>query len=364
MHSASRVGRRPGDVARQALVVALVLLALVIGVLVLWKIRLVLLLLLLAIVIAAAMRPGVEALHRRGIPRSLGIAIHYAVVAAVVTVLLGLAVPRALTDVQAALANVPETTTEVRREARYSTGLKHEVLVGLERRLEALPSRGELVGPGVEVTRSAVELLVAVFFVFAGAAYWISERERVEQVLVALLPRRRRETARATWELIDLKLGAFVRGQLLLVLAIGTVLSLAFWAIGLPFWLLLGAFAGIVELVPLIGPLVAGALAVGVGLTVSVPTALYAGAAVLVVRLLEDYFVMPRVIGDAVGLSPLLVLVTVSACGVVLGGLAVLLAIPVAAVLVTLLDVLVLRKDPAEEDVPSVILPAADADGS
>ena len=58
---------------------------------------------------------------------------------------------------------------------------------------------------------------------------------------------------------------------------------------------------------------------------------------------------MPRVLGDAVGLSPLLVLVAVAACGVIFGGLAVLLAIPVAAVLVTLFDVLVLKKDPGAE---------------
>ena len=88
----------------------------------------------------------------------------------------------------------------------------------------------------------------------------------------------------------------------------------------------------------------AGGLAVGVGLTASVTTAVSAGAAVLIVRLLEDYIVMPRVLGDAVGLSPLLVLVAVTACGVVFGGLAVLLAIPVAAVLVTRLDVLILKK--------------------
>ena len=162
-----------------------------------------------------------------------------------------------------------------------------------------------------------------------------------------MLPRRNRETARETWRLIDLKLGAFVRGQLLLMALVGTVLSLAFWAIGMPYWLLVGAFAGVVEIVPVIGPLAAGALAVGVGLTASVTTAVSAGAAVLIVRLVEDYLVMPRVLGDAVGLSPLLVLVAVTACGVVFGGLAVLLAIPVAAVLVTLLDVLVLKKDPA-----------------
>ena len=151
------------------------------------------------------------------------------------------------------------------------------------------------------------------------------------------------------------------RPWLLLMALVGTVLSLAFWAIGLPYWLLVGAFAGVVEIVPVIGPLAAGGLAVGVGLTASVTTAVSAGAAVLIVRLLEDYIVMPRVLGDAVGLSPLLVLVAVTACGVVFGGLAVLLAIPVAAVLVTRLDVLILKKDPAQQDVPSVIFPAADS---
>ena len=80
----------------------------------------------------------------------------------------------------------------------------------------------------------------------------------------------------------------------------------------MPFWLLLGVFAGIVEIVPVIGPLLAGAIAVGVGLTVSWHLALFAGIVVLVVRQLEDYVVIPRVMGHVTGLSPLLVLVSVS----------------------------------------------------
>jgi len=348
--------------ARRVLVSSLVLLLLVVLALAVWKIRLVILLFLLAVVIASAMRPGVEALRQRGIPRGVGIAVHYGALAAVVGVLLLVVVPRALSEVQGAIASLPETRSEIHEEASRSNGLKHDVLTGLERRLAELPSREKLIEPGVQVTRDAVEVLVGIFFVFAAAAYWISERDRVEHVFVRLLPRRKRETARKTWELIDLKLGAYVRGQLLLVLLVGTVLSLTFWAIGMPYWLLVGAFAGVVEIVPVIGPLAAGALAVGVGLTSSVTTAILAGAAVLIVRLVEDYLVMPRVLGDAVGLSPLLVLVAVAACGVVFGGLAVLLAIPVAAVLVTLLDVLVLKKDPAEADVPSVMFSARDAE--
>ena len=80
------------------------------------------------------------------------------------------------------------------------------------------------------------------------------------------------------------------------------------------------------------------------------------------VRLAEDYIVVPRVLGHAVGLSPLVVLVSVTAIGLLLGDVYVLLAVPIAAILVTLVDVIVRDKDPAQEDVPTVLFPAKDAE--
>ena len=212
------------------------------------------------------------------------------------------------------------------------------------------------------MTLTVFEVALGIFFVLASAAYWIFERDRAEDLVCSLLPRPHRKKVRDTWELIDAKLGAYIRGQALLIVLVGVVLSLTFWAIGLPYWLLVGAFAGVVELIPVIGPLAAGALAVGVGLTVSWQTALAAGLAVLVVRLLEDYIVIPRVLGDAVGLTPLVVLVSVTACGLLFGGFAVILAIPLAAVIATLIDVIVRDKDPADGDVPAVIFSAKDAE--
>jgi predicted PurR-regulated permease PerM len=97
-------------------------------------------------------------------------------------------------------------------------------------------------------------------------------------------------------------------------------------------------------------------------LTISWKTALAAGLAVLVVRMLEDYIVIPRVLGDAVGLTPLVVLVAVTGCGLLFGGFAVVIAIPLAAVVATLIDVIVRDKDPAEEEVPAVIFSAKDAE--
>jgi predicted PurR-regulated permease PerM len=180
--------------------------------------------------------------------------------------------------------------------------------------------------------------------------------------VASLLPRPKRKKLRDTWDLIDLKLGAFVRGQALLVVLVATVLSLAFWAVGEPYFLLVGAFAGIVEIVPVIGPITAGALAIGVGFTESWHVALAAGICVLTVRLLEDYLIIPRVLGDAVGLSPLLVLVSVTAVGILFGGFAVVLAVPLVAVLVTVIDVVVRDRDPTAEDVPTVLFPAKEAE--
>ena len=75
----------------------------------------------------------------------------------------------------------------------------------------------------------------------------------------------------------------------------------------------------------------------------------------------ED-LVIPHVLGDAVGLSPLLVIVSVAASALLFGELAVVLAIPLAAVLGTLFEVVVLERDPAELEVPTVLFPAQDAE--
>jgi predicted PurR-regulated permease PerM len=350
------------ETARRAFVAAVVFGGVLVLALALWKLRILIALVFLAFIIAAAMRPGIEAMRRRGIPRGFGLGVHYVALFGLLTLILWLAVPRALDQIQNALGGLPETRSNLRDQARESSGVKRQVLEGVQRRLEDLPSGSELVDPALELGLLGFEIAIGIFFVLASAAYWIFEREAAVRFVTSLLPRPRRKLVRDTWDLVDLKLGAYVRGQVLLILLVGTVLSLIFWAIGLPFWILVGAFAGLVEIIPVIGPLTAGALAVSVGLTVSWQVALAAGIAVLVVRLLEDYIVIPRVLGEAVGLSPLLVLVSVTAVALLFGEFAVLLAIPIAAVVATLVDVVVLDKDPAEEEVPTVIFAAKDVE--
>jgi predicted PurR-regulated permease PerM len=348
------------ETAKRTAVATLVVLGIVAAALALWKLKLVIALLFLAFIVAAAMRPGIEALKRRSVPRGIGLLLHYLALAGAVTLFLWIVVPRAIDQVQSALRG--DTKAQIHREAANSKGIKHEILTAVDRRLRDLPKARDLVPRVAEVTRRAFEIVLGILFVLAVAGYWIFERERAVDFVASLLPRPRRKKMRDTWNLIDLKLGAFVRGQLLLVVLVGTALSLAFMAIGEPYFILVGAFAGIVEIVPVIGPLAAGALAIGVGFTDSWQTALAAGLCVLGIRLLEDYLIVPRVLGDAVGLSPLLVLVSVTAIGILFGGFAVVLAVPIAAVLVTLLEVVVRGKEPSAEEVPAVLFPAKEAE--
>jgi predicted PurR-regulated permease PerM len=342
--------------ARRAATATLVALAIVIAALALWKLRIVIALLFLGFVIASAMRPSIEWLHRRaGVPRSVGVVVHYVGFLAAIGFFLWLVVPVAITQIDHAIGHVPTSQSQLHHAAVHSHGIRHEILSAIDKRLRQLPSGTSLLHPAITVTRTVLEVLVGILFMFAVGAYWIFERDGAIALVQSILPRRHRRVTRDTWVLIDMKLGAFVRGQFLLVVIVASLLSLAFWLDGEPYWLLIGSFAGVVELIPIVGPLAAGAVAIGAGLTGGWTVALGAGIAVLVLRQLQDYVIAPRVMGHAIGLSPLVVLVAVVAIGYLLGPVYVLIATPIAAVIATLVDVVVRGRDPAEEDAPAVL---------
>jgi predicted PurR-regulated permease PerM len=348
--------REPGEsIARRALIATAVAVGVVALALALWKLRLIVTLVFVAITWAAAMRPGVEWLRRRGVPRALGVLLHYLAVLGLIAIFLAFVVPQLVHEVEAALGTAPASNA-------HPAGMKDQILNGIQRRLGHLPSVGKLVHPALSAGAEALKILVGIFFTFATAAYWVFERDRFIDFVTGFLARPKRKKVRDTWELVDLKLGAFVRGQLLLIGIVATVVSSAFFLVGEPYWLLLGICVALLEIIPVVGPLAALILAVSAGLTASVHTALLAGGALLLVRVAQDYVINPRVLGGAVGLSPLLVLIAVSIVGVVLGPFYVLIAVPLASLLVTVMDVIVRDVDPAEADVPTVIFSAKETE--
>src|SRR3712207_656757 len=124
--------------AARAAIATLVIGGVVVAALALWKLKVLIALLFLAFIIAAAMRPSVDALARNGVPRAAAILLHYVGLVALIAGLLYAVVPRALDQVETAVGDLPGTRAELREEARESQGIKQRILVGLADRLERL----------------------------------------------------------------------------------------------------------------------------------------------------------------------------------------------------------------------------------
>ncbi len=180
-----------GDVARKAAVSTIVVIAIVAVALALWKLKIVIALVFLGFIVAAAVRPGVERLAEWRIPRPAGVLLHYLAVAGAIALLLWLVVPRAVDQVGHALGSVPTSRQELKQQAKHSTGIKHEALTGVQKRLKKLPKAGSLVHGAVAIGLKAFEVLIGILFVFATAAYWIFERERA-------IPASRRGSSRSS----------------------------------------------------------------------------------------------------------------------------------------------------------------------
>jgi predicted PurR-regulated permease PerM len=323
----------------KATAAALAVAALAFGI---WQVRSVLILLLLALTLAAAIRPGVEWLRRRHVPESIAILLHFAVVGGAVALLLWLAVPPALHQIghaldQSALGAGPPTG--------HAAGVRDRMLTWLQQHLHQLPSGTELLHPVATYGQKAGEAFVAIFFTLAATWYCVSERDAIIKLLTALAPETKRDRARETYLALDRRLGAYTRLRFLMVFAVGAVLSAGFYLIGLNYWLLVGSFVGLVEIVPMIGPVVGSILVLAVGVPQSLHVAAISLLWLVVVREIQNYVVNPR-IGQTVGLSPLVTLLSVAVVGVLFGGLAVILAVPFTSAVATLVDVLVLGHEP------------------
>jgi predicted PurR-regulated permease PerM len=320
----------------KATAAALAVAALAFGI---WQVRSVLTLLLLAITSAAAIRPGVEWLGRHRVPQSVGILLHFLVVGAAVALLLWLAVPPALHQIGHALGHGAGTG------GAHATGIGDRALGWVQAHLDRLPSASALVHPIATYGHKAGEAVVAVFFTLAATWYCVSERDSIMALLTALAPESKRERARETYLALDRRLGAYTRLRFVMVFAVGGVLSAGFYVVGLNYWLLVGAFVGLIEIVPMIGPLVGSIIVLAVGVPQSLEIAGLSLLWLVVVREFQNYVVNPR-IGQTVGLSPLVTLLCVAIVGVLFGGFAVVMAVPVTSAVATLIDVLVLGHDP------------------
>jgi predicted PurR-regulated permease PerM len=163
--------------------------------------------------------------------------------------------------------------------------------------------------------------------------YFLVDFPRIRTTLYRLVPNTRRPRAILIGDEVFAKVGAYVLGNALISVVTGAATFIWLTCFGVPYPLLLGIFAGLLDLIPVVGSTIAGIVIAIVALTISLPVCIATIVFFVVYRLIEDYLLVPRIIGRAVDVPALITVVAVLVGGAVLGVVGALVAIPVAAAL-------------------------------
>ncbi len=188
-------------------------------------------------------------------------------------------------------------------------------------------------------------VLANVFLIPVVTFYLLRDWDDLVLKLNNLLPRSMKKTVVALTSECDEILGAFIRGQLLVMLSLGIIYALGLWMVGLDLALLLGLLAGLASIVPYMG-VVVGVCAAGVAAYFQfhdLPHLMGVAAVFTVGQMLEGMLLTPLLVGDRIGLHPVAVIFAIMAGGQLAGFTGVLLALPVAAVLMVLVRYLHVR---------------------
>lgn len=163
--------------------------------------------------------------------------------------------------------------------------------------------------------------------------YLLVEAEELRSYLIRLFPASRRaDAARATRD-ITVKVSAWLGGQMLLGTIIGGTTALGLWLLGIPFFYVLALIAGVGELIPVVGPIISAIPALIVAATISWNKALFVLIFFIVQQQFENHVLVPKVMQRQVGVSPVVVILSILIGANLLGILGVLLAVPTAAIL-------------------------------
>ncbi len=187
---------------------------------------------------------------------------------------------------------------------------------------------GRLVSTVVGAVTQAVQSLSSALLSPLLAFYLLRDRRKVGAWLTLLLPvRLRARGVRAAREMRR-ETASFLRGQLLSSLIVGSLTAAGLLLTGTPGWLLLGVLMGVMELIPYIGPVLAGIPAVLLSLQHGLMQAVWTTAVLFIIQQIEGTFLSPRLLSDATRLHPMTVLLAISAGGLVGGTLGMVLALP------------------------------------
>jgi predicted PurR-regulated permease PerM len=339
----------------------LVLFSVLLGFWVLYQYYQVFFILFIAIVTGTVIRPVVSWLHQRGLPNIAGVILVYILLLIVLAGFLLLVFPLIVeqsTKIAAASAgyyqNLRDGMVNYPNQLIVRLGeFLPATLPSLQPRIvqqtgqEVLASAGQALGyisVAANVIFIAIVILVLTF-------YWTLDGPRTIQSFLMLVPQGQRESISELVSAMETKVGSYIAGQGVLCLVVGVLALLAYWFIGLPNALVLALLAGVLEAVPMIGPLLGAIPAALVALSLGTDKLIWVIVATVVIQQLENSLLVPRIMSKAVGVNPFVTLLALFAFSSLFGIAGALMAIPMAAIIQLLLNRYVFHPSTMEPEV-------------
>ncbi|MDP3769528.1 MAG: AI-2E family transporter [bacterium] len=315
--------------------------AVILGLVALYLVRDIVFSLIFAVIVASAVEPSIEWLKRRGIARILGVIIIYTAFALLVAFLMYLVLPLMV--------------DELRIAATTFTKLQKQLLMGV-RQLSG-PALGSFFTENVDLfsrmplqylqvfTKGATAVGSQIFggifslgLIFVFSFYLATQEKGIEGFLKMVTPLRYEPYALDLWKRSQQKLGRWLRAQMLLGAVVGVFIFIGLTILGVEQAFLLAILAGMFEIIPVVGPILAAVPAVIIAFLISPILGVSTIMLFLVVQQVESHVIVPIVMKKAVGLSPLVVVVALLV-GVKIGGIfGILLAVPLTTIFAELLN--------------------------
>ena len=322
----------------------------------LYQVRTVLMLVYVSALLAIGLAPIVRVVERqkvlpvgtRTFPRWLAILTLY--VALLVTVIgIGFAaVPPLIKQGQALVKQLPEQFARAQQFLIERGLIDHEFT--MTEALKRAPSG--MLGAGGDAVSTVVTAVIGLAGGVFGLVtililtfYMLVESDTIFRRFLRLFPIDQRLRIATVSSDITLKVSAWLGGQLLLGLIIGSTATIGLWLIGVPYFFVLGLLAGIGELIPMVGPILSAIPALIVALTVSPGMALATGIFFLAQQQFENHLLVPKLMERQVGVSAVTVIIALLIGGSLLGIVGALLAVPTAAMLQVILDELTIDEE-------------------
>ena len=328
--------QRPAVRVRTLVIAALTTLAVVGLVLLLYAVLDIVLVFLIAIVVAEGIRPLVRRLERWRFPRPLAILTVYVVLLGVLAVLVALLVQPLVTQAQQLADNFPKYQKQVEH---FITDIEHRLHITSNLTNQIGNALGAAKDVLLAVGTTTATVLVRFVIVLVLAFLWLTTSDRLKAFVVDLVPLQRQALAEDVIDEMGTRVGGYMRGVVINMVVIGVLAGVAVALLRLPSPVLLGIFAGVTEAIPIFGPFIGAAPAVGLGFTISPLYPLLVALVFLVIQQVESNTLVPVVMNRVLSLPPLTVVLALLVGGTLEGVAGALLAVPVAAAV----QVLILR---------------------